>query len=99
MNMQAIMKQAQKMQKDIMKEQEEIQKMEFTEENSQVSIKANGKKEISEIKIKMGDNLDSDDIEILEDSIMVALNNLFNKIDSETEKRMGKYGSGLSGLF
>ncbi len=99
MNMQAIMKQAQKMQKDIMKEQEEIQKMEFTEENSQVSIKANGKKEISEIKIKMGDNLDSDDIEILEDSIMVVLNNLFNKIDSETEKRMGKYGSGLSGLF
>ena len=97
--MQAIMKQAQKMQKDIMKEQEEIQKMEFTEENSQVSIKANGKKEISEIKIKMGDNLDSDDIEILEDSIMVVLNNLFNKIDSETEKRMGKYGSGLSGLF
>ena len=52
MNMQAIMQQAQKMQKKIMQEQEEIQKMEFVEENSQITVKANGKKEIIEIKFE-----------------------------------------------
>ena len=99
MNMQAIMKQAQKMQKDIMKEQDEIQKMEFIEENSQVLVKANGKKEIIEIKFKCDETLDSDDIEMLQDSVMVIINNLFKKIDKESEKRMSKYGNGLNGLF
>ena len=99
MNMQAIMQQAQKMQKKIMQEQEEIQKMEFVEENSQITVKANGKKEIIEIKFNCGDNLDQDDIELLEDSLMVVINNLFKKIDKETEKRMSKYGNGLNGLF
>lgn len=99
MNMQAIMKQAQKMQKDILREQEEIQKMEFCEENSQVLVKANGSKQITEIKFKCDDALDKDDLEMLEDSLVVVFNNLFKKIDKETEKRMSKYGSGLNGLF
>ena len=42
--------------------------------------------------------LDSEDLEMLEDMIMVAVNEAMKKIDSETEKKMGKFGN-IPGLF
>lgn len=99
MNMQAIMKQAQKMQKEILKEQEEIQNTIFTEETANVFVKANGKKEILDIKFNFDESLDQEDLEMLQDGVMVVINNLFKKIDKETEKKMSKYGNGLNGLF
>ncbi len=99
MNMQAIMKQAQKMQKDMIKDQEEIQNMIFEEENSQVYVKGNGKKEILEIKFKDMDSLDKDDLEMLSDSLVVVINKFIDNVDKETEKKMSKYGNGLNGLF
>ena len=98
MNIQAMMKQAQKLQKEMMSEKETIDKMEFEEKNSFVTVKANGKKEILEVKID-NEQLDKDDIEMLQDIIIVAMNNLFKKIDAETEKRLGKYTQGMPGLF
>ena len=99
MNIQAMMKQAQKMQKDVMKEKEEINNTIFTETYSSVTVEVNGNKEIKSIKISSDMEFDKDDIEMLEDTLMIAINNAFKKVDAETEKRLGKYGQGLSGLM
>ena len=99
MNIQALMKQAQKMQNDVLKSKEEINKKVFEETNSHVTVKVNGNKEIIKIDIDKNIELEKDDIEMLEDMIMVALNNAFKKVDEETEKALGKYGQGLSGLI
>lgn len=97
MNMQAIMKQAQAMQKDMMKIKDEIEKTEFVGESSFVSVKVNGKKEVLEININ-NDDLSKDDIEILQDMIVVAINQAMKKVDDLTEQKMGKYGN-IPGLF
>lgn len=97
MNMQAIMKQAKNMQKEMMKLKEEIDQTEFTGESSFVSVKINGKKEILEVKIN-NDEISSDDIEILQDMIVVAINQAMKKVDDITEKKMSKFGS-IPGLF
>lgn len=99
MNMQNLMAQAQKMQRDITKKKEEIDKMEFEGSSELVNIKVNGKKEVISIKINSNDNLDKDDIEALEDMIKIAFNNALKKVDAETEKQMGSYGGALGGLF
>lgn len=98
MNMQAMLKQAQKMQKDMMDAKNEIDNMIFEETNSFVTVKANGKKEILEVKID-NDSMDKDDIEMLQDIIMVVINSIFKKIDAETEKKLCKYTQGMPGLF
>ena len=97
MNMQAIMKQAQKMQKQMMKIKEEIDQTEFIGESSFVSVIINGKKEVLEVKID-SENLEKDDLEILQDIIVVALNQAMKKVDDITEQKMSKYAS-IPGLF
>ena len=97
MNMQALMKQAQAMQRDITKAKEEIDKTEFTGSSSVVTIVCNGKKEIVSVKIDDKDALD--DVGMLEDMIMVAVNDAFKKVDLETEKKLGKYSNMMSGLM
>lgn len=98
MNIQAMMKQAQKLQKDMMEEKEKIDKMEFEGTSSFVTVKVNGKKEVISVKIEQ-DNLEKDDIEMLEDMILVATNDALKKVDNTTEQKMGKYTQGLPGLF
>ena len=56
------------------------------------------KENIKEIMIEEKD-LSSDDIEMLQDMIVVAINDAMNKIDKETENKMGKYTQGMPGLF
>ncbi len=97
MNMQAIMKQAQTLQKEMMKTKEEIDNTEFVGNNSFVTVVTNGKKEIKKIKIET-EKLEKEDIEILEDMIMVAVNNAFKSVDKLTEEKMGKYAN-IPGLF
>ena len=100
MNMQAVMAQAQKMQRDITKKNEEIDNMEFQGNSELVEVLMSGKKEILSVKIKSKDGLDSDDIEALEDMIKIAVNDAILKIDKETEKQLGSYNTGgLGGLF
>ncbi len=98
MNIQAMMREAQKIQKEMTKEKEEIDATIYEGESSFVSVKANGKKEIIEIKINQ-ESLDKDDIEMLQDILQVAINDAFKKVDEDTEKRMGKYTKGIPGLF
>lgn len=98
MNMQAIMKQAQNMQKDMLKMKEEIDNTEFTGESSLVKVTVLGNKKVVSVKIDFEDSLDKDDIEMLEDMIVVAINDANKKIDEVTEKKMSKYGN-IPGLF
>ena len=97
MNMQQIMQQAQRMQRDITKKKEEIDKMEFLGKSEWVEIVFNGKREIKSFKI-LKDEIDVDDKEMLEDMIMIAIKNAFSKIDKESESKLGSYAS-MSGLF
>lgn len=98
MNMQALMRQAQNLQKDMLKVQEEIEKTTFDGESSLVKVKVNGKKEILSIEIDKKAKLDNDDIELLEDMLLVALNNTFKKVDDFKEQKMSKFGN-IPGLF
>ena len=97
MNMQQIMQQAQRMQRDITKKKEEIDGMEFLGKSEWVEIVFNGKREIKSFKI-IKDVIDEDDKEMLEDMIMLAIKDAFSKIDKETESKLGSYAS-MSGLF
>ena len=99
MNIQALMKQAQSLQKDMQKQEEEIEKTTFEGESSLVKVKVNGRKEVLSVEITNKENLEKDDLEILEDMIMVALNNAFNKVDQLREKKMSKYSNMMPGMF
>ena len=99
MNMQAILKQAQSLQKDMLKEQEKINSTIFEGESSLVKVKVNGKKELLEVIIDKTDSMDADDLEALQDMIMLAVNDAMKKVDKMTNDKMGKFGNGMPGLF
>lgn len=98
MNMQAMLKQAQKMQNDMMNEKAVIDKTIYEGKSSLVSVKMKGTKELVEVKID-ADTLEKDDIEMLEDMIVVAVNEANKQIDKDTEAKMGKFTQGMPGLF
>ena len=89
------------MQAQLQKEQEELEKTEYTGSSSLVNVKINGKNEVLEVKINLpeGESIESEDKEMLEDMILVAMNDAFDKAANDKEKRMGKYGQGLAGLM
>lgn len=98
MNMQAIMRQAQQMQSDIMKIQKELEKTEYEGNSSLVTVVLNGKKEMLKLTIKDKENLNSEDMDILEDMIVVAFNEAMKKVDADKEKKLNKY-QGLAGMM
>lgn len=98
MNIQAMMKQAQKLQKDMLEAKKEIDAKQFYGESSFVKVTMNGKKEVEKIEINQ-EQMDKDDIEMLQDILVVAINNVISQIDKETEQKMGKYTQGMPGLF
>ena len=99
MNMQALMREAQKMQKNLQKTQEELLNSKYEGTSSLVTIILNGNKDILSIKINSDDVLEREDIEMLEDMIMVAFKEAAKKVDLDKEKKLGKYGQGLAGLM
>ena len=99
MNMQAILRQAQNLQKDMMKEQEKINSTIFEGESSLVKVKINGKKEVLEVNIDKSGSMDEDDLEALQDMIMIAINDAMKKVDKMTNDKMGKFANGMPGLF
>ena len=98
MNMQAMLKQAQALQKDMMKVKDEIDSTEFVGESSFVKVTLKGTKEVVRVDID-AESLDSDDIEALQDMLVVAINDAMKQIDADVEKTMGKYTNGMPGLF
>ena len=98
MNMQAMMKQAQALQRDMLKAKEEVDNSEFVGESSLVKVTLKGSKEAVKVEIKLEDDFDKEDLEALEDMIVLAINDANKKIDAMTEKKMGKFGN-IPGLF
>ena len=100
MNMQALMKQAQAMQRDINKIKDELDNSVFEGKSSLVTVSVKGSKEIVGISIsEEAKDLISDDVSLLEDMIVLALNDAFGKVDKKTEEKMGKYSSMMPGFM
>ena len=101
-NMNQLLKQAQKMQADMLKTQEEIEakEVEVTSGGGAITLTMTGKKRIKSIKIKP-EVVDGDDVEMLEDLIMTAVNEGISKIEEVAENEMKKYNipGGLGGLM
>ena len=99
MNMQNLMAQAQKMQKDIMNKKAEVEKKIFTGKSELVDVEVNGAKKVISVNINNKDSITVEDLEILEDMIAIAVNDAIKKVDEELDKVMGPYGNSLNGLL
>ena len=99
MNMQALMREAQKMQKELQKTQTELESKTYEGSSSLVNVVVNGKKELVSIKINIEDSIEKDEIELLEDMILVAVNDALKKAEEDKNKKLSKYGQGLTGLM
>jgi len=95
-----MMKQAQKLQNDLMRAQEKMK--DLTIEGSAgggiVKVFGDGSGKISEVKIQP-DAVDPDDIEFLEDLVLASFNKYQEEIDKISKEQMGPLAGGLGGLF
>lgn len=96
-NMNNIMKQAQRMQRQMETAQKELEEKEFSAAagGGAVEVVATGKKELKSITLSQ-EVVDPDDIEMLQDLIIAAVNEAFRKIDEESEKQMSGISGGLN---
>jgi len=95
-NMQGMMKKMQKMQKEMEQSQAALNEKEFTgtANDDLVTVTFTGDKTCKNVSIKE-EIVDPEDVEIIEDLVLLAVNDALGKIDAETEKVMGKYSKGL----
>ena len=98
-NMANLMKQAQKMQRQMEENQKALEEKEFTATagGGAVEVTISGKKEVTKVKISE-DAVDPDDVEMLEDLIMAATNEALRKVEDEAAKAMGKLAGGLGSM-
>ena len=100
--MNAMIKQAQKMQEDMAALQEELDSREYdvSAGGGVVGVKINGTKEILAIDIKP-EIVDPDDIETLSDILVAAVNEAIKRVEDTNSEEMGKItgGLGMPGLF
>jgi hypothetical protein len=99
-NMQQLMRQAQKMQQQMQEAQEQLDAAEYeaTSGGGMVSVKVSGKRELTSITIDP-QVVDPDDIEMLQDLIMAAVNEALRKGEEARETTMGRMAPGMGGLF
>jgi DNA-binding YbaB/EbfC family protein len=101
-NMNQMMKQVKKMQEQMLKAQEELvnKSVEGSAGGGVVTVVANGQKKIVSITIKP-EAVDPDDVEMLQDLILTAVNDAMNQAEELANKDMGKFTGGmkLPGLF
>ena len=101
-NMNNMIKQAQKMQQQMAKMQEELSEktVEASVGGGTVTVVANGKKDILEINIKP-EVVDPEDVEMLQDLILAAVNEAIRKAEEMVSGEMGKITGGMNipGLF
>lgn len=97
-NMANLMKQAQKMQKQMEDATRELEEKEMTATSGGgvVEVTVSGKREVTKIKIDP-QAVDPDDVEMLEDLIMAAVNEAMRQIDEYSQNTMGKITGGLGG--
>ena len=101
-NMQQLARQAQKLQQQMTKKQEEIEAREFEASagGGMATAKVNGKRELLSLTIKP-EAVDPDDVEMLQDLIVAAVNEALRQASDTMEQEMGKMtgGLGMPGLF
>lgn len=98
MNMQAMMKQAQQMQKEMMKIKEEIDNKEFCSKNEVVKLKMYGNRTIISYEIKL-ETIETSDKEMIEDMTTVATKEVLEQIEKEKEARLSPYTQGMTGML
>ncbi|SFD72335.1 hypothetical protein SAMN05216238_103297 [Lentibacillus persicus] len=96
-NMNNMMKQMQKMQKKMMKAQEELHEMTFEASagGGMVTVVANGKKEITDVQISE-EVVDPDDVDMLQDLVLAATNDVIKQIEDKTNDTMGEFTKGMN---
>ena len=102
MNQAAMLKQAQKMQQDMLRMQEEMENKTYTATagGGMVTATVNGKHEVVNLEIKP-DAVDPDDVEMLQDMVIAAVNEAMRTADNEAANNMSRLTGGLNlgGLF
>jgi len=96
-NMANLMKQAQRMQRQMEEQQKELEAKEFTATagGGAVEVTVSGKREV--LKVKLAEEVvDPDDVEMLEDMLMAALNEAMRKIDEDEERELSAVTGGLN---
>lgn len=96
-NMQNMMKQMQKMQKKMAEAQEQLgqEKIEGTSGGGIVTVVVTGHKEVVDVRIKP-EAVDPDDVEMLQDLVLAAVNDALKKADELTNNTMGQFTKGLN---
>ena len=99
-NMSNLMKQAQRMQRQMEESQKELEVKEFTAKSGggAVEVTVTGKKEITKVKLSE-EVVDPDDIEMLEDLVMAAANEALRMADEASAEVMNQMTGGLGGGF
>ena len=99
-NMQQLMRQAQKMQQQMLNAQEELDAREYegTAGGGAVACKVSGKRQLISLTIQP-DAVDPDDVEMLQDMIVAAVNDALKKGEETREREMNKLGGGMGGMF
>ena len=102
MNQAAMMKQAQKMQQEMLRMQEEMENQPYSATTGGVMVTAtgNGKHEVLDLKINP-EAVDPDDVEMLQDMVIAAVNEALRAADDEAANNMSRLTGGLNlgGLF
>lgn len=102
MDMNKIMKQAQKMQREMAQKQEALSQMTFEASSGggMVTAKVNGKQELLELKIEP-DVVDKSDVAMLQDLVIAAVNEAHRRAQDEIQKEMSSLMGGMSmpGMF
>ena len=102
MNQAAMMKQAQKMQQEMLRMQEEMESKTWsaTAGGGMVTASVNGKHEVVDLKINP-EAVDEDDVEMLQDMIIAAVNEAMRTADAEAAQNMSRLtgGMNLGGLY
>lgn len=96
-NMQNMMKQMQKMQKKMAEAQEELgqKTLEGTAGGGMVTVTVTGHKEVVDVKINP-EAVDPDDVEMLQDLVLAAVNDALKKTDELTNSTMGQFTKGMN---
>ncbi len=97
-NMNNLMKQAQRMQRQMEESQKELESKEFTAAagGGAVEVTVTGKKEVTKVKLDP-EAVDPEDVEMLEEVIMAAVNEALRKADEATAANMAKLTGGFGG--
>ena len=98
-SMNNLMKQAQKMQKQMAEQAKEFETKEFEASagGGAVSVTVSGKRELTKVAIDP-DAVDPEDVEMLQDMIMAAVNEALRKVEEANQAMMGKFTGGLGGF-